>query len=78
MLPKRSLIYIPVICYLNSGPLKVLNDSAMILKESEWPSLSFKTNFETFRTFRGPLFAKKITGRELLFGSTVHTISSNM
>ena len=47
--------------YLNRGPLKVLNDSAMILKESEWPSWSFKTNFESFRTFTDPLFFKQIT-----------------
>jgi hypothetical protein len=28
---------------------------------------------ESFITFRGSLFLEQITGRELLFGSTVHT-----
>ena len=31
----------------------------------------FEINFESFGTFRDPLFLEQITGRELLFGNTV-------
>ena len=44
---------------------------------SELAPWSFQVNLEAFRTFRGPLFRKQISGRELLFGSTVHTTGSS-
>ena len=59
---------LPVICQKNKRPLKVLNDSILILNDH---SDSFRINVESLRTFRvrGPLFLKQITGRQLLFGS---------
>ena len=59
----------------NNRPLKVLkdlNDSILILNDL---LDSFRINMEFLRTFGvgGPLFLKKISGRELLFGSLYAT-----
>ena len=75
MLSKRSSL--PGICLRNSGSLKALNDSTLILNESEWPPWSFKINLESFRTFRGSLFLKEIIGIKFLFGTTVHITGSS-
>ena len=60
MLPKRSSL--PVICLRNPG---ILNYSNLMLNDKGGHLDSFKINAETFRTFRGSLFLKQITGREL-------------
>ena len=36
----------------------------------------FKSNLTLFRNFRGPLFLKNLTGKQLFFGRTVHTTGS--
>ena len=70
---KEISIYIH---FMNRGPLKALNDSILILFEFEWPPWSLKINLESFRTFRAPqpLFLNQISGREILFKNTVHSV----
>ena len=63
VLPKVSSIL--VIFLKNRVPLKVRNESKLILNDQEGHS-------DSFRTFRGPLFLKQMIGREFLFGSMVH------
>ena len=63
---------------LKSALSLVLNNTKVILNDQGVPkSNSFEINLDLFRAFRYPLFLKQITGRELLFGSTVHTTSSS-
>ena len=47
------------------GLLKVLKDSKLILKVSYLFPWSSRISLEPFRTFRGPLFSKPVTGQEL-------------
>ena len=56
---KKSAL--PVSCLARRGPLKVLNDTKLILNESEWPLWSFRINLISHRTFRCPLFYKPET-----------------
>ena len=45
--------------------MKDLKDSKLILNESKLFPWSSKISLVPFRTFRGPLFPKKVTGQEL-------------
>ena len=57
----------PVTGLGNKGPLKVLNGIKLIL-DGHWNNLdSFRISFESFRSFRGPLLLKPVTGQELFF-----------
>ena len=47
------------------GPLKDLKDSRLILNESKLFPWSSRISLVPFRTFRGPLFPKPVTGQEL-------------
>ena len=47
------------------GPLKDLKDSKLILNASKLFPFSFRISLVPFRTFRGPLFPKTVTGQEL-------------
>ena len=58
--------------------LSVLNDTILILNDQGGHSDSFRIDLVSFRTFRGPLFLKQITYKELLNGSTVYTNSYNV
>ena len=49
------------------GSLKDLKDSKLILNESKLFPLSSRISLVPFRTFRGPLFPKPVTGQELFF-----------
>ena len=51
----------------NKGPLKVLNDAKLILDDHGNNLGSFKLSSESFRSFRGPLLGKPVTGQELFF-----------
>ena len=51
----------PVTGLHNSGLLKDLNDSKLIVYESKWFPWSYRINFIPFRIFRGPLFHKSVT-----------------
>ena len=48
----------------NKGPLKVLNGTKLILDDN---LDSFRISLESFRSFRGPLLLKPVTGQELFF-----------
>ena len=72
----RSSVHYHSYLFEEGRTSKVLNDSTLLLNESESPPWSFKINFGSFRAFRGPLFFKQIMDRELLFGSTLHYASS--
>ena len=56
----------PVTGLWSRGPLKDLKDSKLILNESKLFPLSSRVSLVPFRTFRGPLFPKLVTGQELL------------
>ena len=49
------------------GPLKVLNGTKLILDDHGNNLDSFKISLESFRSFRGPLLHKPVTGQELFF-----------
>ena len=51
----------------NKGPLKVLNDTKLTLDDHGNNLDSFRISLEPFRSFRGPLLYKPITGQELFF-----------
>ena len=57
----------PVIGLGNKGPLKVLNDTKQILDDHGNTLDSFRVSWESFRSFRGPLLLKSVTGQELFF-----------
>ena len=48
------------------GPLKDLNDSKLIINESKLFPQSSRISLIPFRTFRGSLLPKPVTGQELL------------
>ena len=48
------------------GPLKVLNGTKLILDHGNNLNL-FRISLESFRSFRGPLVHKPVTGQELFF-----------
>ena len=51
----------------NKGPLKVLNGTKLNLDDHGNNLESFRINLEFFRSFRGPLRLKPVTGQELFF-----------
>ena len=51
----------------NKGPLKVLNGTKLILDDHGKNLDSFIISLESFRSFRGPLLLKPITGQEVFF-----------
>ena len=57
----------PVTGLGNKGPLKVLNDTKLILDDHGNKLDSFRISLESFRSFRGPLLLKPVTGQELFF-----------
>jgi hypothetical protein len=54
----------------NKGPLKVLNGTKLILDDHGNNLDSFKISLESFRSFRGPLLLKPVTGQELFFAES--------
>ena len=58
---------LPVTGLGSRGPLKDLKDSKLILNESKLFPWSSRISLVPFRTFRGPLFPKPVTGQELFF-----------
>ena len=55
----------PVNGLRSRGPLKDLKDSKLILHESKLFPWSARVSLAPFKTFRGPLFPKSVTGQEL-------------
>ena len=55
----------PVTGLRNKGPLKDSMDFKLILNESKLFPWSSRISLVPFRTFRGPLFPKPVTGQEL-------------
>jgi len=51
----------------NKGPLKVLNGTKLIVDDHGNNLDSFRISLESFRSFRGPLLLKPVTGQELFF-----------
>jgi hypothetical protein len=51
----------------NRGPLKILNGIKFILDDQVYHLDSYTISFESFRSFKGPLFRKPITSQELFF-----------
>jgi hypothetical protein len=51
----------------NKGPLKVLNDTKLILADHGNCLDTFRISLESFRSFRGPLLHKPVTDQELFF-----------
>ena len=49
----------------NKGPLKVLNGTKLILDDHRNNLDSFRISLESFRSFRGTLIHKPVTGQEL-------------
>ena len=57
----------PLTCLGNKSPLKVLNGTKLILDDHGNNLDSFRISLESFRSFRGPLLHKPVTGQELFF-----------
>ena len=57
----------PVTGLENKGPLKVLNGTKPIQDDHGINLDSFKISLESFRSFRGLLLYKPVTGQELFF-----------
>ena len=57
----------PVTGLGNKGPIKVLNGTKLILDDHGNKLDSFRLSLEAFRSFRGPLLLKPVTGQELFF-----------
>ena len=74
----------PVTGLRSRGPLKELKDSKLILKESKLFPWSSRFSLVPFRTFRGPLFPKPVTGQELFLAVSyskpvlIITVSGNI
>ena len=54
-----------LLVWVNKGPLKVLNGTKLILDDHGSNLDSFRISLESFRSFRGPLLPKPVTGQEL-------------
>ena len=52
---------------MEKGPLKILNAIRFILDDQGNHLDSYTISLESFRSFKGPLFRKPITGQELFF-----------
>ena len=67
----------------NRGPLKILNGIKLILDDQGNHLDSYTISLELFRSFRGPLFHKPVTGQELFCcflqqtGSSISSTTSN-
>jgi hypothetical protein len=57
----------PVTGLWNRGPLKILNGIKLILDDQGNHLDSYTISLESFRSFRGPLFCKPVTGQKLFF-----------
>ena len=57
----------PVTDLGNKGPLKVLNGAKLTLADHGNNLDSCRISLESFRSFRGPLLLKPLTGQELFF-----------
>ena len=57
----------PVTGLGNKGPLKVLYGTKLIIDDHGNNLDSFRISLESFRSFRGPLLLKPVTGQELFF-----------
>ena len=57
----------PVTGLGNKGPLKVLNSTKLIQDDHGNNLDSFRIRLESFKSFRGPLLHKPLTGQELFF-----------
>ena len=68
--------YVLVQTLMSRGPLKDLKDSKLILNESKLFPWSSRISLVPFRTFRGPLFPKPVTGQELFCRFLQQTSSS--
>ena len=55
----------PVTGLENKGPVKVLNGTKQILDDNGNHLDSFRISLESFKSFRGPLLQKLVTGQEL-------------
>ena len=55
----------PVTSLWNRGPLKILNGMKLILDDQGNHLDPCTLSLESFRSFRGPLFRKPVTGQEL-------------
>ena len=64
---KKPQKIVPVTDLWSRGPLKNLKDSKLNVNESKLFPWSSRISLVPFRTFRGPLFPKPITGQELFF-----------
>ena len=51
----------------NKGPLKVLNGTKLILDDHGSNLDSFRISLESFKSFKGSLLHKPVTGQELFF-----------
>ena len=67
----------PVNGLWSRGPLKDLKDSILNLNESKLFPWSTRISLLPFRTFRGPLFPKPVTGQELFFCCFFQQTGSN-
>jgi hypothetical protein len=64
---RQKIVFWPVKGLENKGPLKVLNGTKLILDIHENNLDSFRISLKYFRSFRGPLLHKPVTGQELFF-----------
>ena len=62
---KRQKSSCPVTGLQNRGPLNILNGIKLILDDQGNHLDSYTISLESFRSFRGPLFRKPVTGQEL-------------
>ena len=54
----------------NRGPLKIQNGTKIILDDQENHLDSYTISLESFKSFRGPLLRKPVTGQELFFAAS--------
>ena len=50
--------------------MKVVNGTKLILDDQENQLGSFRISLDSFRSFRGPLFHKPVTGQKLFFAAS--------
>ena len=72
---QTSFYFFTYIVKGNKGPLKVLNGTKLILDGHVNNLDSSRISLESFRSFRGPLLHKPVTGQELFF-SISYSISA--
>ena len=58
---------LPVTGLGNKGPLMALNGTKLIFDDHGNKVDSFRISLESFRSFKGPLLHKPVTGQELFF-----------